>query len=217
MSDKEHIEDIFSIFEKNNVSIVMKSKSDLIDYVIPDDDYDFHAYRILLLINKCGVLKDHISKYPFMYGRTKFAFYDFLIRYPFYLEKVIRKIAAKAKSNILTEKLSLRTFEKGMAFSTMVKYLKGPWDPKYDNILSYLISKQLLNVRYASLTDTDVSDKRQFIMELTNLGFEISSKISNQQPLWVSRMEIITSLFPQNTTENYIEKKIKELFPELVL
>jgi hypothetical protein len=193
----------------------MKPKSEIVDYVIPDDDYDFHAYRILLLINKCGVLKDTLSPYPFIYGRSKFAFYDFLIRNPFYLEKVITKTAAKTKVKTLIDKLALRSFEKEMSFSAMVKYLRGPWDPKYDNILSYLVSKQLLNIKYDFLSSSSTS--REFILGLTALGFEISKTISEEQPLWVARMEVITSLFPNNTTENHIEKTIKEFFPELII
>jgi hypothetical protein len=215
MHKKVNQEYILKTFEINNISMVMKSKEEIVDYIIPDDDYDFHSYRILLLISKCGVSKENLSDYPLIYGRNKFAFYDFLIRNPFYLEKVIYKLSGKSKVQQLVDRLALRPFEKNISFSAMIKYLRGPWDPKYDNILSYLVSKQLITVKYEYLSEA--STIREFILELTTLGNEISESIIKEQPLWVARMDILNSLFPPNTTEKYIEKTIKEFFPELVL
>lgn len=43
----------------------------------PDDAVDFHASRLLLLLNLCGT-----NPGPGIEGRTKFAKLDFFLRYP---------------------------------------------------------------------------------------------------------------------------------------
>lgn len=200
----------FNILMNNRVNMDMVPLDQQINYIKPDDDYDFHTYRILLLIRICGNEKTIVSNYPVLYGRRKFAFYDFLIRYPFYLEKVLEK---KNKTN-LNKMLELKAYEKYEAFSPMIHYLRGPWDNRYDEIFNYMLSKRLIELELSKVTS---SGKPQFCISLTSLGLEIADKIQQKEPLWTNRMNIINNIFPKNTTNEAIDKFIFSNFPELIL
>jgi hypothetical protein len=178
-------------------------------YIQPDDDYDFHSYRILLLIRVCGLIKEPFFDNYTIYGRRKFSFYDFLIRYPFYLKKVI-EIENKMH---LINLLQLKKYETEQALSPMIKYIRGPWDHRYDSIFNYMISKNLIHVHFSKYTKT----KKAFCLTLTPLGLEIAEKIKEIEINWVNRMEIINSIFPKNTTNERIEGYIKNHFPSLIL
>ncbi|WP_199426912.1 hypothetical protein [Thermaerobacillus caldiproteolyticus] len=179
------------------------------EYYHPDDDYDFHAYRILLLIRVCGIDKPEFFDNYTIYGRTKFAFYDFLIRYPFYLEKILK---IKKKTSLI-EALELKPYETEDAFSPMIKYIRGPWDHKYPDILNYMVSKKLINVHFSHFNKT----QKAFCITLTNLGLEKSEVIIEEQPIWVKRMEVINAIFRRDTTNQKIEAFIREHFPSLIL
>ncbi|PFO95835.1 hypothetical protein COJ91_31465 [Bacillus thuringiensis] len=208
MEKKSHV--FFNILMNNRVNMDMDPLDKQINYIKPDDDYDFHTYRILLLISVCGNEKTIASNYPVLYGRRKFAFYDFLIRYPFYLEKVLDK----KNKNDLIESLELKEYEKYEAFSPMIHYLRGPWDNRYDEIFNYMISKKLIELELSKVTN---SGKKQFCISLTNLGLEIADKIQQNEPLWANRMKVINNVFPKNTTNEAIDKFIFSNFPELIL
>ncbi|PEZ01349.1 hypothetical protein CN326_21540 [Bacillus sp. AFS018417] len=179
-----------------------------IKYVKPDEDYDFHSYRIILLIKLCGIVKPEISPFETLYGRRKFAFYDFLIRYPFYLEKAV---GMKKKNDKLMKLLNLKSFEKEEVFSPMVKFIRGPWDFEYENIFNYLISKDLIEVQYTNIT----KHKKEFTISLTETGNEVALKIKEEEKLWVDRMQIINNLFRANATNEKIDTYIEDNFGEL--
>ncbi|USK65876.1 ABC-three component system middle component 4 [Peribacillus frigoritolerans] len=207
---EENNKSFFNILINNNVSMEMTPLDQQINYVKPDDDFDFHAYRILLLINICGSVKTLVSKNPVLFGRRKFAFFDFLIRYPFYLEKVLR---VKKKSHLIKD-LELKEYEKLEAFSPMIHYLRGPWDNRYDDIFNYMISKDLIELEFEKVTK---SGKKQFCITLTDIGLKIARNIIGNEPLWVKRMQLINNVFTMNTTNEAIDKLIFNNFPELIL
>jgi len=175
----------------------------------PDDDYDFHAYRIILLLRICGGTKGGFFSHSTLYGRRKFSFFDFLIRYPFYLEKVIEK----SKKKYLSSLIKLEEFEKERAFSPMIKYIRGPWDHRYDSIFNYMISKKIIEVKY----DYYTKSQKSFMVSLTSLGIDKADEIKLIETEWVSRMEVINSLFPKNSSNEFIEKYVQENFPSLIL
>lgn len=202
-------EDFFDILIKNDVIMETVPIEEQREYIQPDDDFDFHAYRILLLIRICGIINNHyFSKYT-IYGRGKFSFFDFLIRYPFYLKRVIE---IQNKPNLL-DKLKLKSYETERAFSPMIKYIRGPWDHRYDSILSYMVSKRLINVHFSKFNQS----KKAMCLTLTELGIGISEQIIEEEPVWVDRMEIINAIFPKNSTNERIEGYIKENFSSLML
>lgn len=200
----------FDILINNKINMEMDPLDQQINYIKPDDDYDFHTYRILLLLKICGNSNTIISNSPVLYGRRKFAFFDFLIRYPFYLEKVLDK---KGKKN-LNEILDLKDYEKLEAFSPMMNYLRGPWDNRYDDIFNYMVSKDLVDIKFSKVTK---SGKKQFCILLTELGLITSDEVQENEPLWTKRMELINAVFTKNITNETIDKFIFDNFPELII
>ena len=211
---EKDISNLFKIFSENEIKLEVRPISERKELVFPDDDNDFHAYRILLLIYKCGVIKNEISDFQIIYGRTKFSFFDFLIRYPIYLRKLIEVKAPKAKKETLKNQLSLSEFERAIEFSSMINYIRGPWDHNYYNIFSYMTSKNLINIQYKRITE---SGERQFCIILNSKGHELALEIKKKEKDWVNRMEIINELFREDSTNKSIEILIQSIFPELTI
>ncbi|MBB6447298.1 hypothetical protein [Bacillus benzoevorans] len=202
-------DDFFDILIENNVMMETAPVEEQREYIQPDDDYDFHAYRILLLIRICGIINEPFFSDYTIYGRGKFSFFDFLIRYPFYLKRVIEI----EKRHILLDNLKLKPYETERAFSPMIKYIRGPWDHRYDAILNYMVSKKLIKVHFSNFN----KNKKAMCLTLTELGIDISEQIIAEEPVWVSRMEIINTIFPRNTSNERIDGYIRRHFPALML
>lgn len=106
-----------------------------------DDVLEFHAARILLLLQKCG-------QNGWIQGLTKFAKLDFFVRYPSFFA------AATGTSG---------PGQRNVVESSMVRHHYGPWDPRYYHLLAYLSSKGLIttskyNNRYdIGLTETGIN------------------------------------------------------------
>lgn len=212
MKFSEENNSFFKILIENNISMEVKSLESQFTYIKPDDDYDFHSYRILLLIYICGIQNIAISDFKLIYGRWKFAFYDFLIRYPFYMEKTIKVKIPQKKQNAFLEKLDINSFETTIAFSEMSNYLRGPWDHNYYNIFAYLASKDLLKISHEKVTPKGTN---VFCIYLTELGTNTAMKIFQFEDLWCNRMQLINEIFKENTSDNYIDRFIGKEFPEL--
>lgn len=202
-------ENFFDILIRNEVIMETAPLYEQKEYIQPDDDYDFHAYRILLLIRICGTINEPFFSQYTIYGRGKFSFFDFLIRYPFYLKRVIDI----EKKPMLLNNLNLESFETERALSPMIKYIRGPWDHRYDAILNYMVSKGLIKVEYNNFNKS----KKAMCLTLTELGVRISELIIEEEPIWVDRMKIINTIFPKNTTNERIDGYIKKNFPSLML
>jgi hypothetical protein len=211
MNDEEMngLDEFFEALIENNVQMETVPIDKRTIYTDPDDDYDFHAYRILLLLRVCGTIREGFFNHFTIYGRRKFSFFDFLIRYPFYLLRVI----SKSNKEYLASYISLKDYEKERAFSPMIKYIRGPWDHRYDSIFNYMISKNLIEVKYDSYSKS----QKAFFVSLTTLGTEKADEIKGIESEWVARMEAIRAIFPENATNEYIEKYVQNEFPSLIL
>lgn len=103
----------------------------------PQDDIEFHASRLLLLIQFCG---KELPEGRAIKGRTKLAKLDFFLRYPLYLEKALKKLN---RENL---DLHLEKREKHSIEAEMIRYKYGPWDSIYYDVFAYLASKGLMTV-----------------------------------------------------------------------
>jgi hypothetical protein len=207
----EKNKDLFKIMIDNNIKMKVKPITEQKEFIRPENDYDFHAYRILLLIYICGKEIIHITNYPVLFGRNKFAFYDFLIRYPSYLK---RTIEIKNKLTLMGE-LNLKLYEEEKVLLPMIKYLRGPWDQRYDNFFNYMKSKGLIELKIENVTPK--GKKKIFCLTLTKLGNNIAEEISELDKEWTNRMQIINQLFVKSTTNETINKFIESNFNELII
>jgi hypothetical protein len=207
--ERNSLKEFFNYLRSYDLKMETVPLNEQKDYQPPDDDFDLHSYRILLLIFICGILKPGFFDNYTIYGRGKFSFYDFLIRYPFYLEKALR---IRNKENKIKD-LEIKPYETEEAFSPMIRYIRGPWDHKYPDILNYMVSKNLIHVHYSYINKSN----KAFCVTLTDLGFETAQKIQIEEPIWTKRMETINTLFRKNVQNKTIEMFVREHFSTLII
>lgn len=121
--------------------------------VAADDLLEFHAARLLLLFNICGI-KGRID------GLTKMAKLDFFVRYPQFFDKACQTLGLSTES-------ATKTVE-----SSMIRFHYGPWDDRYYHILAYLEGKHLLNV---------TKDNQAFTLSLTDEGKAIADQFAKDE------------------------------------
>lgn len=158
--------------------------------LVSDDITEFHAARLLLLLEFCGA-KGHID------GLTKLAKLDFFVRYPEFFERVSRFMGQATKSS--TEHIE----------SKMIRYRYGPWDKRYYDILSYLRSKDLilvLKIRNGA-----------FRFQLTETGKKIALEISSQDEfgLLIEQMKTVKKSLGTKSG-SALKKIIYEVFQDEV-
>lgn len=115
-----------------------------------DDILEFHAARLLLLMEICGTA-GRID------GLTKLAKLDFFTRYPEFFE-VARAAVAPGDSVNNPGAVGGDAIE-----ASMVRHHYGPWDKRYYHVLAHLEAKQLISV---------AKDKKSYQIALTPLGRE---------------------------------------------
>lgn len=121
-------------------------------------DVDYHAARLLLLLHAFET-----QRRP-MKGLTKLVKLDFLLRYPVFLERLLR-------SRGLTWSIGTEpTAGERMAVeSTMIRYKYGPWDDAYYGVIGSLISRALVESTDAARTSLRLTaDGRRVAAELTH-------------------------------------------------
>jgi DNA-binding PadR family transcriptional regulator len=116
--------------------------------LLADDIVEFHASRLLLLLEICGD-KGRIE------GLTKMAKLDFFVRYPQFFVKACEVLNKKA--NIQSDNSD----------ANMVRYHYGPWDQRYYHVLAYLEARQLI---------TTHKENKTFYLVLTDKGQEVAKQ-----------------------------------------
>jgi hypothetical protein len=165
-------------------------------------EIEYHAARIILLIYHCGSPVNA----PKIKGRTLLAKLDFFLRYPVYLEKACRLRKGMGLDDLIGQ--LLREEEKFNVETRMIRYRYGPWDKIYFPVLSYLIAKNLIDIKI---------EKEIEMFALTDNGVEIAKKLTDNQvfQVLITRAKVLKTLFPQWTGSG-IKSFIYENFPEVI-
>jgi hypothetical protein len=121
--------------------------------LLSDDLIEFHAARLLLLVAVCGTKSKGVTRID---GLTKLAKLDFFVRYPEFFNRISENLEAEERS--ATDVIE----------SSMVRHHYGPWDRRYYEIIPFLESCELLEVRK--------NDKNGFDFDLTSKGLEAVEK-----------------------------------------
>jgi hypothetical protein len=100
-----------------------------------DDVVEFHAARLLLLLNLCGT-SGRVD------GLTKLAKLDFFARYPDFFAAA--KAATETKSG--KQPSPAPSGPADAVESAMVRHHYGPWDKRYYHVLAHLEAKGLIRV-----------------------------------------------------------------------
>jgi hypothetical protein len=115
-----------------------------------DDILEFHAARLLLLMEICGTA-GRID------GLTKLAKLDFFTRYPEFFDVARAAVAPSSRAD------DLGAYGSDAIEASMVRHHYGPWDKRYYHVLAHLEAKQLINV---------AKDNKSYQIALTPLGRE---------------------------------------------
>jgi hypothetical protein len=123
-----------------------------------DSNEDIHLARVLVLLD--AFQRDDG---PALFGITKLAKLDFLLRYPSCFEKamIARKVSPK--------NLRVAEFEHATIETSMVRYRFGPWDHRYRRFLNILAARSLITLAV---------EGRTIVIDLTNRGSELAAKLS---------------------------------------
>jgi hypothetical protein len=158
-----------------------------------DDIVEFHAARLLLLVDICGT-GGRID------GLTKMAKMDFFARYPQFFE-VARKAVTTVPPHVFNGKGSPADLT---VESAMIRHHYGPWDKRYYQVLAVLEAKQLITV---------TKKNRSFSIALTALGKNRTAALLARPSFHglVERMKDIKRTFG-GKSGNAIKDLIYELF-----
>lgn len=161
-----------------------------------DDIIEFHAARLLLLMEICGA-KGRIN------GLTKMAKLDFFARYPDFFD--VARIEVEAASN----NDSASDVPNGDAVeSAMVRHHYGPWDKRYYHVLAYLEGRGLITVHKSG---------NAFQIGLTALGHDRAKVLEKNESFLslVTRMKQIKKTFG-GKTGTFLKNLIYRLFDKEV-
>ena len=119
-----------------------------------DDYIEFHAARILLLLHNCnGIIE----------GRTKLAKLDFFLRYPAAIKRVIDLRLINTSEMDLKQLIIIPNSIE----SQMIRYRYGPWDPKYQIIIPFLQSLDLIQIHSRRAETYTITERgKQAVIEL---------------------------------------------------
>jgi hypothetical protein len=159
-----------------------------------DDIVEFHAARLLLLMEICGV-KGRID------GLTKMAKLDFFSRYPDFFE--VARAAVTPSQSIAEDERKENTVE-----SAMVRHHYGPWDKRYYHVLAHLEARNLIYVR---------KEGKAYQIGLTDLGRERAALLRARPSFTtlVARMKEVKKTFG-GKTGTFLKTLIYQLFDEEV-
>jgi hypothetical protein len=156
-----------------------------------DDILEFHAARLLLLMQICGTA-GRID------GLTKMAKLDFFTRYPDFFA-----VARAAESDVGPIPPSSEGAGETVE-SSMVRHHYGPWDKRYYHVLAHLEAKQLITV---------IKDGKSYKITLTPLGKERANALAALPSFatLVDRLKQVREVFGKKTG-TYLKNLIYRLF-----
>jgi hypothetical protein len=125
-----------------------------------EDVVEFHAARLLLLLNVCGV-RGRID------GLTKVAKLDFFTRYPDFFEAARTTLVPTKAADTPDPPESSEAIE-----SAMVRHHYGPWDKRYYHVFAYLEAKELITI---------AKEGRTYRIALTDLGRDRAIALAGRQ------------------------------------
>jgi len=126
-------------------------------------ELDYHVARILILL-------DAFTKRGRTFkGLTKLAKLDFLLRYPVFLDRLM-----KADEREWPPGTEPSEIEREAVESRMIRYKYGPWDNRYYPIIGSLLGRGL--VRQLKGSDT-------LALELTDKGHQVAAQLA-RLPTW---------------------------------
>ena len=104
-------------------------------------DDSLHEARLLLLLLRVADRGDGSVQ-----GITKLAKLDFLLRYPVYLERLLKQTYDRVPDTPMED------YERDTVESKMIRFRYGPWDPRYRRWIGVLVAKGLAHTYLSGRT-----------------------------------------------------------------
>jgi len=156
---------------------------------------DLHLARLLILI---GAFEE--TEKPAIEGITKLAKLDFLLRYPTYFERAVRKRGGSLASAPIAD------YERGTVEAQMVRYRFGPWDHRLRRFLNLLAARGLVQISIKG---------RTVLISLTETGKRIAAQLGERDEYraLASRAQVLKRRLDIGATQ--LMNFIYETFPEI--
>jgi hypothetical protein len=160
-----------------------------------DQKEDLHLARLLILI---GAFEE--TDKPAIEGITKLAKLDFLLRYPTYFERAIKKRGGSVASAPVAD------YERGTVEAQMVRYRFGPWDHRMRRFLNLLAARGLVQISIKG---------RTVLISLTEVGKRIAAQLADrvEYHLIAGRARVLKRRLDIGATQ--LMNFIYETFPEI--
>ena len=158
--------------------------------IAAEQTHELHEARLLLLMLQAP---DAIE------GITKLAKMDFLLRYPRYLERLIKKERRRPVA------VPMHEFEKDTVESKMIRFRYGPWDTRYRTWIGLLCSKSLITAH--------IEGANKVMLAITEKGRAIAAQIAAlpEYENIAARAALVC-----NITKNLNGTRLKDLIYEVV-
>ncbi len=151
------------------------------------------AARLLILIDAFS------SQDSWLEGRLKLAKLDFFLRYPKFLEEVLRERDVAKRYNDPDRALDVE--------SPMIRFRYGPWDPAYYSLLGQLVGRGLIRT---------LNGRHGVGYQITDAGREAIRRLAMCLD-WQSTSERAAILRQHlNLSGQKLKELIYEKFPEVV-
>jgi hypothetical protein len=137
---------------------------------------------------------------PAIEGITKLAKLDFLLRYPTYFERAVRKRGGSLASTPIAD------YERGTVEAQMVRYRFGPWDHRLRRFLNLLAARGLVQISIKG---------RTVLISLTETGKRIATQLGQRDEYrsLASRAQVLKRRLDIGATQ--LMNFIYETFPEI--
>lgn len=160
------------------------------------DLLNYHAARVLLLVD--AFTKPKSGRLD---GLTKVAKLDFLLRYPVFLEHVLRTRGVEIPSEA-----AATPDEAGAVESQMIRYKFGPWDNRYYPIIGRLVATGLVEL---------VPGKGRVALRITHAGHDTAASLASSSWLRIASRCVLLRRH-LNLTGNRLKELIYRELPEVV-
>lgn len=159
--------------------------------ITSDEIIEFHAARILLLINLCGNKGKEKDGHS-IEGLTKLAKLDFFVRYPSFFNRITTHLQKEA--HIETEDVE----------SKMIRFHYGPWDKRYYQVLPFLEARGIIKIEKSG---------KQYIFSLSKMGEELATKLKSSKDYsgLVEKMKVVGKTF-RSTSGSKMKDMIYKVF-----
>ena len=154
---------------------------------------ELHEARLLLLLNAADSIE----------GITKLAKMDFLLRYPRYLERLIK--TQQRKRPII---VPMQEFETDTVESKMIRFRYGPWDTRYRSWIGLLQAKSLIVGR--------IEGANKVMLDITEKGRAVAEQIAAlpEYENLAARASVVCTI-TKNLNGTRLKDLIYEVVPEL--